>query len=106
MMPKVPGADLAITSDGFFDLDTQPQRPLIIGAGYIATELAGALNALGSDVTMALRKDILLRGFDITLRESVMDEMISAGINILTGVQIIGIVREENGLAGGTAPGR
>ncbi|MBT7517265.1 MAG: glutathione-disulfide reductase [Acidiferrobacteraceae bacterium] len=98
MIPKVPGADLAITSDGFFDLDTQPQRPLIIGAGYIATELAGALNALGSDVTMALRKDILLRGFDITLRESVMDEMISAGINILTGVQIIGIVREENGL--------
>jgi glutathione reductase (NADPH) len=56
------------------------------------------LNALGSDVTMALRKDILLRGFDITLRESVMDEMTSAGINILTGVQIEAIVREENGL--------
>lgn len=98
MIPNIPGADLAITSDGFFELTEQPRRPLIIGAGYIATELAGVLHSLGSEVTMLLRKDILLRGFDATLRETAMDEMRSAGISILTHIQMESIERESNGL--------
>ena len=98
MIPNIPGADLAITSDGFFELTEQPRRPLIIGAGYIATELAGVLHSLGSEVTMLLRKDILLRGFDATLRETAMDEMRSAGISILTRIQMKSIERESNGL--------
>ena len=96
-IPDLPGADLAITSDGFFELTEQPKRPLIIGAGYIATELAGVLHSLGSEVTMGLRKDILLRGFDEALRETVMEEMRSAGVNILTNFQIESIEREDNG---------
>ena len=94
---KVPGADLAITSDGFFELESQPQNPLIIGAGYIATELAGVLQSLGSSVTMLLRKDILLRGFDHTLREAVTDEMQSDGVKILTWVQLQGLKQEATG---------
>ncbi|HCX88181.1 MAG TPA: glutathione-disulfide reductase [Gammaproteobacteria bacterium] len=97
MVPDIPGADLAITSDGFFELSEQPRRPLIIGAGYIATELAGVLHSLGSEVTILLRKDILLRGFDATLRRTVMDEMCSAGISILTGIHMESIEREANG---------
>ena len=96
-IPDLPGAELGITSDGFFELTEQPKRPLVIGAGYIATELAGVLHSLGSDVTMLLRKDILLRGFDATLREAVMDEMQSAGVNILTCIQMESIGREDNG---------
>ncbi|HJP08284.1 MAG: glutathione-disulfide reductase [Acidiferrobacteraceae bacterium] len=98
MALQIPGAEMAITSDGFFSLSQQPRRPLIIGAGYIATELAGVFNALGSEVTMALRKDILLRGFDTMLQETVMDEMQSAGINILSCVQMEAIVPQENNL--------
>ena len=94
---KVPGADLAITSDGFFELESQPQNPLIIGAGYIATELAGVLQSLGSSVTMLLRKDILLRGFDHTLREAVTQEMQSDGVKILTWVQLQGLKQEATG---------
>ena len=96
-IPDLPGAELGITSDGFFELTEQPKRPLVIGAGYIATELAGVLHSLGSDVTMLLRKNILLRGFDTTLREAVMDEMQSAGVNILTCIQMESIGREDNG---------
>lgn len=98
MIPDIPGADLAISSDGFFELESQPKRVLVIGAGYIATELAGVLHSLGSEVTMLLRKEILLRGFDATLRETVMDEMQSAGINILTCIHMSAITRETNGL--------
>ncbi len=63
-VPSVPGAELGITSDGFFELDALPARVAIVGAGYIAVELAGVLCALGSDVTLFLRGKQLLTGFD------------------------------------------
>ena len=63
-VPDLPGAELGISSDGFFELEDLPKRCLVVGAGYIATELAGVLNGLGSQVTLALRKDTALRGFD------------------------------------------
>ena len=87
-VPLIPGAELGITSDGFFELPQQPEKVLIVGAGYIATEFAGVLNALGSNVTLLLRKDTLLRGFDAVLRETVMDEMRQNGIEIITGTNI------------------
>ena len=87
-VPLIPGAELGITSDGFFELPQQPEKVLIVGAGYIATEFAGVLNALGSNVTLLLRKDTLLRGFDVVLRETVMDEMRQNGIEIITGTNI------------------
>ena len=51
----------SISSDGFFDLEELPEKSVVVGAGYIAVELAGVLNALGSDVTLVLRRDIALR---------------------------------------------
>jgi glutathione reductase (NADPH) len=97
IVPDIPGADLGITSDGFFELEQQPRRVAVVGAGYIATEFAGVLNGLGSEVSIFLRKDRLLRGFDVTLRETVMDEMQSAGVNILTSVSISALRREPGG---------
>ncbi|MFQ5993585.1 MAG: glutathione-disulfide reductase [Acidiferrobacterales bacterium] len=87
-VPNVPGADLGITSDGFFELEDQPRRVMIIGAGYIAVEFAGLLNALGSDVSMLLRRETFLRKFDATLRETLMDEMQNAGVDIMTCVRL------------------
>ena len=97
MLPDLPGAEAGITSDGFFELERRPDRALIVGAGYIATELAGVLNALGCGVTMLLRRQQLLRGFDATLRETVMDEMRDAGIELRTGVRLAKVER-GNGL--------
>ena len=34
------------SSDGFFELERLPERALVLGAGYIATELAGMLHEL------------------------------------------------------------
>jgi glutathione reductase (NADPH) len=87
-VPNVPGAKLGITSDGFFELETQPCRVVIAGAGYISVEFAGLLNALGSQVTMLLRKHTFLREFDKTLRETLMEQMIASGVNILTNVRL------------------
>jgi glutathione reductase (NADPH) len=91
-IPALPGAELGISSDGFFALETQPARVVIVGAGYIATEFAGVMNALGSEVTLILRKDTVLRAFDHTLREVVMSEMHTSGIRILPQTKIDQII--------------
>jgi glutathione reductase (NADPH) len=96
-LPDLPGADLGITSDGFFALTELPRRVAVVGSGYIAVELAGVLNALGADVTLLLRRETLLRGFDAMLRESLMEEMLNAGISILAGTQVVFVDRQGDG---------
>jgi len=97
MVPDTAGAELGITSDGFFALEQLPRRVAVVGSGYIAVELAGMLNALGSDVTMLLRREHLLRTFDATLRENLMEEMLGDGIDILARTQVKQLVRESDG---------
>ncbi|MGI9265643.1 MAG: glutathione-disulfide reductase [Gammaproteobacteria bacterium] len=82
--PALPGAELGITSDGFFELDALPQRVLIAGSGYIAVEFAGMLRSLGAEVTLLARRDSVLRSFDAMLRENLMDQMRTDGINLVT----------------------
>jgi glutathione reductase (NADPH) len=67
-MPPVPGIEHAMDSDDFFELTSQPQKVLIVGGGYIATELAGVFAGLGSSVTLAYRGAELLNGFDQDIR--------------------------------------
>ena len=81
-LPNIPGADLGIDSDGFFALEDLPESVAISGSGYIAVELAGVLNALGSEVHLYLRKDRTLRAFDHELAACLETEMESAGIHI------------------------
>ena len=100
VVPDIPGADLGITSDGFFELEERPRRVLVIGAGYIATELAGVLHGLGSEVTILLRKEQLLRSFDHSLRETVMEEMQKSGISIVTRIQLEALYRDDDGCIG------
>jgi glutathione reductase (NADPH) len=96
-VPDLPGAELGITSDGFFELEACPRRVVIVGSGYIAVELAGMFNALGAQVTLLLRKEQLLRSFDAMLRENLMEQMVGDGINIMPRVQVQGIERKDDG---------
>ncbi len=97
LVPDLPGADLGITSDGFFELEALPPRVAIVGSGYIAVEIAGVLNALGSEVTLFLRKEHLLREFDAMLREGLMEAMLDAGVNILPRTQIARVEKQDDG---------
>ena len=68
-------AEHCISSDGFFDLKAQPEKALVVGAGYIAVELAGILQALGSSVSLAVRgAGVLRHGFDPLVQESISAE--------------------------------
>ncbi|KAF9239699.1 hypothetical protein BU15DRAFT_87993 [Melanogaster broomeanus] len=79
---EVPGASLGIDSDGFFDLEEQPKRVAIVGAGYIAVEFAGVFNSLGSETHLFIRRDKVLRTFDPMLQDTLTPWMEHTGIKI------------------------
>lgn len=66
----IPGARLGIDSDGFFDLEEQPKRVAVVGAGYIAVELAGVLHTLGSETHLLIRHDKVLRTFEPVIHKN------------------------------------
>jgi len=85
VVPDVPGAELGVTSDGFFALQRRPESVVIVGSGYVAAELAGVFAALGTRVTLAIRHKRLLRSFDVMLSAALMRQMQDDGIEIVTG---------------------
>ena len=81
-LPDIPGVEHAITSDGFFALQQQPACVAIAGSGYIAVELAGVLNALGTRVSLFLRKNHVLGEFDEMLGATLLQEIEKSGIDV------------------------
>ncbi|KAF8626267.1 hypothetical protein AX15_004942 [Amanita polypyramis BW_CC] len=79
---EIPGASLGINSDGFFELAEQPRRVAVVGAGYIAVELAGVFNSLGTETHLIIRGETVLRTFDPTLQETLTPWMEKTGIAI------------------------
>ncbi len=105
IVPRVPGAELGITSDEFFALQTQPKRIAIIGAGYIGVELAGVLRALGSEVSVVALESRVLETFDSMVSEVLMEEMRKQGIELKMTFQVAGLTRTETGIALDAADG-
>jgi glutathione reductase (NADPH) len=93
----LPGADLAIDSDGFFKLDHCPARVGIVGGGYIGVELAGVLRALGSRVELITRGGLLSR-FDADLGNALSGLMRTQGIHHHEGCAVRGLHRDAQGL--------
>ena len=78
----IPGADLGITSDGFFEIEDLPKKMAFVGAGYIAVELAGVMNAIGVETHMFIRHNTFLRNFDPMVQETLTQRYIDAGVII------------------------
>jgi glutathione reductase (NADPH) len=93
VVPEIPGAELGITSDEMFQLETQPRRMVIVGAGYVACEFAGIMNGLGTHVTLLYRGDQILRGFDDDIRDSVARAMRARGVALEIQRDVAGIER-------------
>ena len=88
IVPPVGGAELGITSDGFFGLAEQPSRVAVIGGGYIGVELSGVLRALGSEVSLLAMEDRVLSHFDPMVGEVLAGEMQRQGIDLRTRCQV------------------
>ncbi len=86
IVPRIHGAEKGMTSDGFFELQERPERVAMVGSGYVSVELAGVFHGLGSETTVLVRKEGVLRSFDIMLRDELEHEMQESGITLETGV--------------------
>jgi glutathione reductase (NADPH) len=98
VLPDIPGKELCISSDGFFDLEKQPKSIATSGAGYIGVEMTGMLHALGTKTHFFIRGDKLLRSFDPMIQDTVTKEYERQGINLYKGTQITKVEEIGNGL--------
>lgn len=97
-VPDIPGAELGMTSDGFFELVSRPQRVAVVGAGYIAVELAGVLQSFGSDVSLLVRKHAPLRNFDPLITDALVESMNHQGITLVTDCTPTALARTADGI--------
>ncbi|MBQ4844197.1 glutathione-disulfide reductase [Pseudoalteromonas sp. MMG005] len=96
-VPDIPGAEHGIDSNGFFELNTQPRSVAVIGAGYIAVELAGVLHSLGTDTHLFVRKHAPLRSFDPLIVETLTEVMEKEGPTLHTNSTPKEITKEADG---------
>ena len=94
--PNIEGAEHGIDSNGFFELQELPKRTAIIGSGYIAVELAGVLNSLGSNVQFFIRKHLPLRSLDKFLGETLLESMRSDHIQVHTQATPVKVSKLED----------
>jgi glutathione reductase (NADPH) len=97
VLPDLPGAEHALTSNEIFHLDELPRSILIVGGGYIACEFACILNGLGVEVTQYYRGAQILRGFDEEARGLISEEMIRNGVGLHLGTNIIEMEKLDHG---------
>ncbi|KAJ7118822.1 glutathione reductase [Mycena epipterygia] len=92
---EIPGASLGIDSDGFFALEEQPKRVAVVGAGYIAVELAGVFNALGSETHLVIRGETVLRTFDPAIQQTLTPWMEHTGLKLHKSSKVVKVTGEK-----------
>lgn len=98
VVPDIPGAELGITSDGFFELTDMPKKVAVVGAGYIAVELAGMLHSLGADVSLVIRREHFLREFDTLLSDTLTQIMHDEGLKIVNNTNLKALTSVSGGI--------
>lgn len=97
VVPDCPGNEHGITSNEVFHLDALPKRILIAGAGYIANEFAGIFNEFGSKVTLINRTDVILRGYDESIRDRLLQISMMKGLEFRFNAAFQGIEKQADG---------
>lgn len=96
-VPKIPGAEYGISSDGFFQLKAQPKSVAVIGGGYIGVELAGVFQALGTRTSLFTQSATPLASFDSLVVSTLMSEMKKQGIEHVPNAYTQSIVKNADG---------
>ena len=96
-IPAIKGAEYGIDSNGVFALTELPKRTAVVGAGYIAVELAGVLNSLGVETHLFVRKHAPLRNFDPMMVETLVESMQQDGITLHTHAIPNEVVKNADG---------
>ncbi|MGE4322104.1 MAG: glutathione-disulfide reductase [Sphingobium sp.] len=96
-VPDVDGAEHGITSNEVFHLESCPERIVIVGGGYIANEFAGIFHQFGSHVTMVNRSGTMLRGYDETVRDRLLQISLMKGIDFRFNARMEKVEKRDDG---------
>ncbi|WP_439426024.1 dihydrolipoyl dehydrogenase family protein [Oenococcus alcoholitolerans] len=102
----IPGTELAGDSEDFMNLKEQPERLVIIGAGYIATEFATIANASGSKVTVLTHGDRALRAYRKEYVDLIIDDLKKRGVEFINNTAVTSFEKTDGGLLVKTASGQ
>ncbi len=97
-VPDIPGKELGVTSNEVFTLPQLPGKMAIIGGGYIAQEMAGIFHGMGVDVTLVVRCQHLLRGFDVDIADHLQVEQAKKGLKIHCATHVEKLEKTEDGI--------
>ncbi|APB80205.1 glutathione-disulfide reductase [Pasteurella multocida] len=95
--PAIPGAEYGIDSDGVFALSELPKRVAVVGAGYIAVELAGVMNSFGVKTHLFVRQHAPLRHFDPLIVDTLLEVIQQDGIQLHTQAIPQEVVKNADG---------
>jgi glutathione reductase (NADPH) len=96
---QFPGAEYAMSSDKFLELDELPKRIVMIGGGYIAAEFSHLAARAGAEVTVVQRGDRMLEKFEPELIGWLMEKFDELGIAVHTHSSVTAIERTEGEFA-------
>ena len=96
-IPPCEGHEHGITSNEVFHLDAVPKRILIAGAGYIANEFAGIFNEFGAHVILMNRTKEILRGYDLQIRDRLLQISMMKGLEFRFDATFEGIEKLDDG---------
>lgn len=91
-------SNLIITSTEALDLETVPEKLVIIGGGVIGCEFAEIFNSRGSKVTIVEMEDRVIPRMDKELSESLKYSLSKKGINVLTKKKVSEFKEEGNNI--------
>lgn len=101
--PKVPQAFecdgiKVITSNEALDLPELPESMVIVGGGVIGCEFASIFATFGVKVTIVELMDQLIPNLDVEVSGSLRLQLKKKGIDILTGISVIEVKQESDGI--------
>lgn len=97
-LPHIAGQDHLLTSDQIWDLDTLPEHLVVVGGGYIGVEMASIFRSLGSRVSLVMRRDMPLHGFDDEMRAALCTELGNRGIELISHFNVTAAQRDDSGV--------
>ncbi|SDQ12656.1 dihydrolipoyl dehydrogenase [Carnobacterium viridans] len=85
---EVPFGGRVVDTTGGLNIKELPKRLVIVGGGYVATQLAFAFNNFGSKVTILEKEDSIINFFDKDMVKLVKKSYADKGVDVIEGVNI------------------
>ena len=95
----VPDGERILTWEQVYELDTVPERLIVVGSGVTGAEFASAYHALGSRVVLISSRDRVLPGEDPDAARVIEEVYARRGLEVLGSSRAVAARRTDDGVA-------